>query len=68
MDYIEDYRLVDCLRQGTQMDMDVYDAAALSAISEVSERSVANKSGPVDIPDFTRGMWKNWEPLGIIGS
>jgi predicted dehydrogenase len=55
MDYIEDYRLVESLRTGTPTDMDVYDAAALSCISEVSEKSVASKSGPVDIPDFTRG-------------
>jgi hypothetical protein len=66
MDYIEDYRLVQCLRNGTTMDMDVYDAAALSCISEVSERSVAHKSRPVEIPDFTRGMWKTWKPLGIV--
>jgi hypothetical protein len=66
MDYIEDYRLIRSLQTGTETDMDVYDAAALSCISEVSERSVASKSGPVDIPDFTRGMWKTREPIGII--
>ena len=66
MDYIEDYRLVESLRTGTPTDMDVYDAAALSCISGVSEKSVASKSSPVDIPDFTRGWWKEREPLGII--
>lgn len=66
MDYIEDYRLVEALRTGTPTDMDVYDAAALSAIAEVSERSVASKSGPVDIPDFTRGWWKERQPFPII--
>ena len=30
MDYIEDYRLIQCLREGSPTDMDVYDAAALS--------------------------------------
>jgi hypothetical protein len=49
------------------MDMDVYDAAALSAVSELSERSVADKSRPMDFPDFTRGAWKARPPLGIIG-
>ena len=48
--------------------MDVYDAAALSVVSELSERSVANKSRPMDFPDFTRGLWKTREPLGIIGN
>jgi predicted dehydrogenase len=66
MDYIEDYRLIRSLQTGTNTDMDVYDAAALSAIAEVSEKSVANNSSPEKIPDFTRGMWKTFKPIGII--
>ncbi len=66
MDYIEDYRLVQCLRTGTALDMDVYDAAAWSAVSALSERSIANRNQPVDFPDFTRGHWKKREPLGIV--
>ncbi|NPV82655.1 MAG: Gfo/Idh/MocA family oxidoreductase [Candidatus Aminicenantes bacterium] len=66
MDFIEDYRLVQCLRTGTPMDMNVYDAAAWSAVSALSEKSVARKSEPVKFPDFTRGAWKNTPPLGII--
>jgi len=68
MDYIEDFRLIQCLRQGTPMDMDVYDAAAWSAVAELSERSVADRSRPVDFPDFTRGKWKTNPPLGIVGA
>ena len=33
MDFIEDYRLIKCLREGLPTDMNVYDAAALSAWS-----------------------------------
>lgn len=66
MDYIEDYRLIQSLRSGTPTDMDVYDAAALSCVSELTEISVANKSKPVDFPDFTRGLWKTREQLPII--
>jgi predicted dehydrogenase len=66
MDYIEDYRLIQSLRNGTPMDMDVYDAAALSCISEISEKSVANNSAPEKIPDFTRGLWKTIQSFGII--
>ena len=62
MDYIEDYRLVKCLREGSPPDMDVYDAAAWSVVSELSERSIANKSRPIHFPDFTRGMWKTRKP------
>lgn len=66
MDYLENYRLIHCLRQGLPTDMDVYDAAAWSAISALSERSVAEKSRPVDVPDFTRGAWRQRPPLGIV--
>ena len=66
MDFILDYRLIQCLKTGTPTDMDVYDAAALSAIIEMSQISVANKCQAVDFPDFTRGMWENREPLGIV--
>jgi predicted dehydrogenase len=66
MDYIEDYRLIQCLRAGTSTDMDVYDGAAWTAVSELSERSIARGSRPTEFPDFTRGAWKNRAPLGIV--
>ncbi|HVS64807.1 MAG TPA: Gfo/Idh/MocA family oxidoreductase [Thermoanaerobaculia bacterium] len=66
MDYLEDYRLIECLRGGEPTDMDVYDAASLSAVCELSEISVANRSQPVDFPDFTRGRWQKRKPLGIV--
>jgi predicted dehydrogenase len=67
MDFIEDYRLVECLRAGTPTDMDVYDGAAWSAVSGLSERSIAARGRSVDFPDFTRGAWKTRPPLGIVG-
>ncbi len=66
-DFIEDYRLIHCLRKGLPTDMDVYDAVDWSVVSHLTEVSVANHSKPVDFPDFTRGLWKTREPLGIIG-
>jgi predicted dehydrogenase len=68
MDFLEDFRLVECLRNGEPLDMDVYDAAALSSLCEATERSVAHRSRPVDIPDFTRGRWRSRPPLGIVGA
>lgn len=59
MNYVMDYRLIHCLRNGLPLDMDVYDAAEWSCITELSEKSVLNGSIPVEIPDFTRGAWKN---------
>jgi hypothetical protein len=66
MDYLEDYRLIKCLREGLPLDMTVYDAAAISAVIELSERSVASKGRPMDFPDFTKGQWKTNAPLGLV--
>jgi hypothetical protein len=67
MDFLEDWRLIVCLRAGTPTDMDVYDAAAWSCISELTERSVAQRSRAQDVPDFTRNRWRTLPPLGIVG-
>ena len=56
-----DWRLIDCLRNGLPLEMDVYDAALYSAITPLSESSVANQGGTVKIPDFTCGAWKTNE-------
>ncbi|MEX2234438.1 MAG: gfo/Idh/MocA family oxidoreductase, partial [Cyclobacteriaceae bacterium] len=57
------HRLVAALRENTMPDWDVYDSVTTAAISPVSENSVANKSRPVDFPDFTKGKWKSKSPL-----
>src|SRR5690606_41491698 len=67
MDYIEDYRLIHCLRTGEPLDMDVYDGAAWTAVSELSERSIAERSRSIDFPDFTPGARRDRPPLGIVG-
>jgi len=66
MDFIEDYRLIQALRTGSPLDMDVYDAAAWSAVSALSEQSIAQNGKPIKFPDFTRGKWKTNPPLGIV--
>ena len=68
MDFLEDWRLIQCLRQGLPTDQNVYDAAAWSAIVDLTIKSVANRSRPADVPDFTRGKWQTIPPLGIIES
>ncbi len=66
MDFIEDYRLIQCLREGLPMDSDVYDGATISAVVALSEKSIASNSTSVECPDFTRGKWKTRQPLGIV--
>ena len=65
MDFLMDWRTIDCLRNGLPVDMDVYDAAAWSAIAPLSEWSVANRSNSISIPDFTSGAWKTNQPVDI---
>ena len=57
MDFIMDYRLVYCLRNGLPLDMDVYDLAEWCCPIELSAISIAHGSAPVAVPDFTRGAW-----------
>lgn len=57
MDYIMDYRLIYCLRNGLPLDMDVYDLAEWSCLAPLSAISIENGSAPVEVPDFTRGAW-----------
>jgi len=57
MDYIMNYRLMYCLKKGLVPDIDVYDAAAWSAPTPLSEASVAQHGVPQKFPDFTRGKW-----------
>lgn len=66
MDFLMDWRLIDCLRNGLPLDIDVYDAAAWSSVAPLSEKSVANRSGAVDVPDFTKGSWKTNEPVDVF--
>jgi hypothetical protein len=66
MDFVQLYRLIDCLNKGWALDMDVYDGVAWSVVLPVSTLSIELGSVPVRFPDFTRGMWKGKRKLGIM--
>jgi hypothetical protein len=65
MDFLLDWRTIDCLRNGIPLDQDVYDAALWSCIAPLSEWSVKNRSNSIDVPDFTGGSWKKNTPVDI---
>jgi hypothetical protein len=65
MDFIMDWRMIDCLRNGLPLDQDVYDGALWSSVAPLSEWSVANRSQSIDVPDFTGGSWKTNTPHDI---
>ena len=63
MDTLMDWRLIDCLRNGIPLDMNVYDAAVWSSIIPLTQQSVDSGSMPAEVPDFTCGSWKTNTPM-----
>lgn len=66
MDFLMDWRTIDCLRNGLPLDQDVYDAALWSSIAPLSAWSIDHRSNSIDVPDFTRGSWKTNKPVDIL--
>jgi len=66
MDFVMMYRLIKCLNLGIPMDINIYDGVMWSAISPLSELSVASNSLSIPFPDFTGGIWKNKNKLEIM--
>src|SRR6185436_12956591 len=66
MDFIEDYRLIKCLRDGLPTDMNVHDDVSHSAVVQLSCQSVSRRGMPVEFPDFTKGKWKTTPALEIV--
>jgi hypothetical protein len=60
------HRLAVALRENKLPDWDVYDSVTSSAISPITEASVAGRGKPVDFPDFTKGKWKTRPPITLI--
>ena len=56
MDLLMDYRLVQALREGRPLDMDVYDLAEWCALAPLSALSLEAGGMPVAFPDFTRNQ------------
>ena len=66
MDFVMIYRLIKCLNLGLPLDINVYDSVMWSAITPLSEMSVASKSLSIPFPDFTGGKWKDKKDLEIM--
>ncbi|MEY4274312.1 MAG: 2-hydroxy-4-carboxymuconate semialdehyde hemiacetal dehydrogenase [Bacteroidota bacterium] len=63
IDYFVLRAFIESIKNKVAPPIDVYDAAAWSAISPLSEESIAKGSAPIQIPDFTRGKWKTNQPI-----
>ena len=65
-DYFPLAEFLESLRTGRPAPIDVYDAAAWSAILPLSAASLRAGGAPQEFPDFTRGNWKTTKPLRIV--
>jgi predicted dehydrogenase len=66
MDFFVLHAFIESAKQQIAPPLDVYDAAAWSAITPLSERSIENNGAPQYFPDFTRGMWLKRKPYQWI--
>lgn len=57
MDHLVLRAFIESVKTGTKPPIDVYDAAALMAVTPLSEMSIKNGGAPVSFPDFTYGQW-----------
>ncbi|THU32432.1 Gfo/Idh/MocA family oxidoreductase [Niastella caeni] len=57
MDFFVLHAFVESIKRKTTTPMDVYDAAAWSAITPLSEQSIELGNETVEFPDFTGGKW-----------
>jgi predicted dehydrogenase len=53
---------VQAVKNRTQTPIDVYDSVIMCVHGPLSEKSIAEGSVPVKVPDFTRGKWKTARP------
>lgn len=63
MDFYVIHSFIESVKRKTATPMDVYDAAAWSAITPLSELSIEKGNATVEFPDFTGGQWMYRKPV-----
>ena len=63
MDFFVIHAFVEALKRAEPMPIDIYDAVAWSAITPLSEQSIAHGNRTLDFPDFTEGKWRTRKPI-----
>jgi len=63
MDFFVIHAFVEALKAAASMPIDIYDAVAWSAITPLSEQSIAQDNRTLEFPDFTEGKWKERKPI-----
>ncbi|MFQ5640169.1 MAG: Gfo/Idh/MocA family protein [bacterium] len=68
MDFFVLNAFVESIKRKSPPPLDVYDAAAWSVITPLSERSIAQGGEPQAFPDFTKGRWVWRKPVFGFGN
>ncbi len=63
MDYFVIHAFVEAVKAEAPMPIDIFDAVTWSAITPLSEQSIAEGYKTLDFPDFTRGLWQSRKPI-----
>ncbi|WP_326984462.1 Gfo/Idh/MocA family oxidoreductase [Chryseobacterium sp. MYb264] len=63
MDFFVMNTFIECIKRNIEFPMDVYDLATWYSITPLSEKSIEKGGKAIDIPDFTKGQWKNRKPV-----
>ncbi len=63
MDWFVVHAFIEALKANEPMPIDIYDAVAWSAITPLSEQSIAEDYRTLAFPDFTEGRWKERKPV-----
>jgi len=61
-------QFVKAVRENKPLPLDLYDGVLMASIGPLSEMSISQKSKVVEVPDFTRGKWKERKPYFAIES
>jgi predicted dehydrogenase len=68
MDFYVIHSFIESAKRRTATQMDVYDAAAWSAITPLSEISIEKGNETVEFPDFTGGQWMYRKPVFALSN
>ncbi len=68
MDFFVVHAFIESVKRKLPTPMDVYDAAAWSAITPLSEQSISLGNETVDFPDFTGGQWMYRKPVFALNN
>lgn len=63
MDYFLINDFIECIKANKEFPFDVYDLATWYAVTPLSEASIAENGSSQEMPDFTRGKYKNRKPV-----